>query len=191
MKPVRTLTAALVLAGGAALFTASPAYAEVIPVDPPAGAPTDVCADLTYPKTDTAGDPTSLEISAPAGYVITMYCVKAGSDQQGNGPVYFEVDPPTQTVTITYPDGKAISHYSFAYATAPTTPPPSTPPASTPPVTTPPTTTPATAPPAGGGDGGAQLAETGFEAGWLAFVGIGALAIGAALALPRLITKRR
>lgn len=183
MKPVRTLTAALLLAGAAVVFSAAPAYADVIPVEPPEGAPTNVCADLTVVKTDTEGNPKSVEISAPAGNVITMYCVKAGSEQQGNGPLYFKVDPPTQTVTITYPDGKEISHYSYSYEPVPT-------PTPTPTPTPEPTPTPTT-PPGGGGDGGAKLAETGFDAGWLPFVGIGALALGAALFVPRLVAKRR
>ncbi|MEV1130070.1 LPXTG cell wall anchor domain-containing protein [Agromyces sp. NPDC049794] len=76
----------------------------------------------------------------------------------------------------------------------PTTPPPTTePPTTEPPVTDPPATTPAveTTPPVGGGDGGAKLADTGFENGWLAFVGVGALAAGAALVVPRMVAKRR
>ena len=193
MKPVRTITAALLLAAGAAVFSAAPAFAyEVNEIEPPAGAPTDVCMDLTEPKEDTTGNPLTVEISAPDGYVITMYCVKAGSDQQGNGPRYFEVVPPTQTITISYPGGKAVSHYSYAYEKVATTP-PTTPPATEPPATEPPATTPPveTTPPAGGGDGGAKLAETGFENGWLAFVGLGALAVGAAIAVPRMVAKRR
>jgi len=196
MKSPRVLAAALLLAGGAVAFSAVPAFAtEVIPIDPPAGAPTDKCADLTEPKQDTEGNPLSVEISAPDGFVITMYCVKSGSDNQGDGPLYFEVVPPTQTLTISYPDGRELSHYSFAYEKAATTP-PTTPPVTTPPVTTPPETTPATppastTPPAGGGDGGTALAETGFENGWLAFIGIGALALGGALIAPRLLAKRR
>ena len=191
MKPVRTITAALLLAAGAAVFSAAPAYADVIQVDPPEGAPTDVCAELDSTKINTVGDPLTVEITADPGYVITGYCVKAGSAQQEDGPLYFEVDPPQESLVISYP-GKAVSHYSFSQELAPTTP-PTTPPATEPPATTPPVTTPPveTTPPAGGGDGDAKLAETGFENGWLAFVGLGALAVGAAIAVPRMVAKRR
>ncbi|WP_448003655.1 hypothetical protein [Agromyces bauzanensis] len=192
MKPVRTVTAALLLAAGAAVFTAAPAYADVIPVDPPEGAPAEVCAELDSTKIDTVGDPLTVEITADPGYLITGYCVKAGSENQGDGPLYYEVVPPTESVTISYPGGKAVSHYSYTQEKVATTP-PTTPPATEPPATTPPATPPAeTTPPAGGGgDGGVTLAETGFENGWLAFVGLGALAVGAAIAVPRMVAKRR
>src|SRR5215218_1341903 len=49
--------------------------------------------------------------TAPAGFLIDGYCVKAGSSNQGDGPVMVPVNPPQATVTISYPGGKAVSHY--------------------------------------------------------------------------------
>ncbi len=80
-----------------------------------------VCDGLDSGKIDTTGDPESVDIPnaqapLPAGNVIVQYCVKAGSAQGGTGgPVYVTVDPPETSLTLTYPSGKAISHYSFAY----------------------------------------------------------------------------
>ena len=228
MKPARVISAALLLAGGAVLFAAAvPAYADIILTDPPEGAPTNVCAGGDSGKIDVDEDEklTSITITAPAGKLITGFCVKAGAENQGDGPKYFVVDPPQASVVITHPTDKEISHYSYSTApiVPPTTPPATTPPATTPPATTPPATTPpattppattppattppattppattppATTPPAttpptsGGGDGDANLADTGFETGWLPFVGIGALALGAAIGLRSLVSKRR
>lgn len=50
--------------------------------------------------------------TAPDGMLVSGYCVKAGSVQQGNGPEYTVVDPPAKTVTIAHSSGKDISHYS-------------------------------------------------------------------------------
>lgn len=60
----------------------------------------------------------SVTVTAPAGKVITGYCVKAGSIQQGNGPEYVSV-PNLTTVTITHSSGKTISHYIVFYADRP------------------------------------------------------------------------
>ena len=89
--------------------------------------PADVCPGLDSGKIDVSGEQTSITVTAPAGYLIDEYCVKAGSVQGGTGgPVYVTVNPPTKSVTITYPSGKAISHYSVSYVpiSTPTTPPP-------------------------------------------------------------------
>jgi hypothetical protein len=78
-----------------------------------------VCSGLDSGKIDTTGDPGSVTLTAPDGQLITGYCVKAGSEQSGDGPVYVNLDEPQQSVTITYPGGKAISHYSVDYGPAP------------------------------------------------------------------------
>lgn len=70
------------------------------------------CPDHTTGVTDTVGDPETVEYTAPAGFLVAGYCVKAGSANQGDGPVFVTVDPPKKTVTITHPTGKAVSHYS-------------------------------------------------------------------------------
>ena len=75
-----------------------------------------VCSGLDSGKIDTTGDPGSVTVSAPDGQLITGYCVKAGSTKNGGGPVYKTVAP-TESLTLTYPGGKAISHYSLSYTT--------------------------------------------------------------------------
>ena len=97
------------LFGGALLVSAgAPSFAT-------GGGPGDqVCQGLDSGKIDVTGDQHSVTVTAPDGYLIDEYCVKAGSAQQGEGPVYVPVDPPAKTVTITYPSGKAISHYSYS-----------------------------------------------------------------------------
>jgi LPXTG-motif cell wall-anchored protein len=72
-------------------------------------------------KIDTSGDPLSVTVSAPAGNVITKYCVKAGSANQGYGPEYYNVVPPQSSVTIAHSSGKAVSHYSYGYEPITTT----------------------------------------------------------------------
>lgn len=73
-----------------------------------------VCAGT---HVDPPGDPLSVTITAPDGQLISGYCVKAGSLNQGNGPVYVVVDPPSKTVTISHPSGKEISHYTVTFVT--------------------------------------------------------------------------
>lgn len=53
----------------------------------------------------------ALTISAPDGYLIYMYCVKAGSETSGGGVEIIEVEPPLETVTIDHPDVNSVSHY--------------------------------------------------------------------------------
>ncbi|MUK02289.1 hypothetical protein GM708_10335, partial [Vibrio cholerae] len=111
-------TTYLALAVTAGLTTmASPALAT-------AGTTTDqVCDGLSSGKIDTSGDPTTVTLTASVGEVITGYCVKAGSANQGDGPVYIDLDPAeyANSITITHPSGKAVSHYS--YTTKPVEPP--------------------------------------------------------------------
>lgn len=192
MKSPRVFAAALLLAGGAVALSTAPAYAgEATP--PPHE---QVCDGLDSGKKDLPDGNLTFEIVAPEGYLITGYCVKAGSEnQEDGGPEYETVEPPAASVVIKHSTGKDISHYSFSYEKITTTP-PSTPPVTTPPVTTPPATTHTTPPvettPAGGGDGeGNELAETGFDNGWLLFAGIGAIALGGAIAAPRIAAAKR
>jgi hypothetical protein len=72
-----------------------------------------VCTGLTSGKIDVSGDATTLTLTAPDGYLISGYCVKAGSANQGDGPEYYTVDPPLASVDISHLSGKAISHYSY------------------------------------------------------------------------------
>ncbi len=63
----------------------------------------------------------SIQVTAPEGQLITGYCVKAGSANQGDGPEYVTVDPPASSVTITHSSEKDVSHYVVSYTTAPET----------------------------------------------------------------------
>jgi hypothetical protein len=101
----------------------------------PAAAQQAVCPGLDSGKIDTTGDPGSVTVTAPEGFLISGYCVKAGSDESDAGAAFVTVSPPSASVTISHPSGKAVSHYSYslvAIQTPPTTPPPTTPPTNPP-----------------------------------------------------------
>ncbi len=120
LTTARAIVAALLLAGGAVVFSAAPAYA-----DPPAG---QICPELDSGRIDVPDDPevTSITITVDDGFVITEVCVKAGAGPSGGGAVIIPVDPPSQTFTFEHPTGKGISHYSYSFEPAPTpTPTPS------------------------------------------------------------------
>jgi hypothetical protein len=127
----------------------------------PAAAQEEVCPALDSGKIDTPGEPTSVVVTAPEGFLISGYCVKAGSDESGAGVEFVTVDPPQESVTITHPSGKAVSHYSYSLVEIET--PPSTPPTTPPSSETPPKSPPetevlgTTAGGEGGGRGGAQV----------------------------------
>jgi LPXTG-motif cell wall-anchored protein len=196
-------------AGAAALIaigSVTPASAGPMPAQIPDGA--DVCPAFDSGKIDTPGDPASVLVTAPAGKLISGYCVKAGSANSGLGPVFVVVDPPQAQVTITHPSTKDVSHYSLVYVNAPgptlpepTLPEPTLPEPTTPEPTEPPTTDevevfpPTTQPPDGGesltppsagetpqSGGGASttasLPTTGNESTWLAVIALLTLIAG-------------
>lgn len=114
MRKMTVLGASALLVAG---LMASPVAAFAAPL---AGAPVATTNDGTCPedgKIDVpkGEEPTSIDVTAEAGYVIVGYCVKAASVHNGNGPVEVVVDPPQTTVTIEHPSGKAISHYTVYY----------------------------------------------------------------------------
>jgi LPXTG-motif cell wall-anchored protein len=80
-----------------------------------------VCGGMGSGKIDTVGDPETVTVTAPDGWLIDGYCVKSGSVQQGNGPVYVVVDPPRKTVVIAYPGKDSVSHYSYSLVRESTT----------------------------------------------------------------------
>ena len=97
------------------------------------------------------GDKKSVTVTAPEGKVITGYCVKAGSIKKDDGPKYTH-GLTSESVEISHPSGKDISHYVVFYTDKPPTTTTTVPPATTttvPPTTTtvPPTTTTTTVPP--------------------------------------------
>lgn len=76
-------------------------------------AETGLCAAGDSGKIDVSGDNVTLTLTAPDGFVISGYCVKAGSVKQALGPESYVVDPPATSVVISHSSGKAISHYSY------------------------------------------------------------------------------
>ena len=81
----------------------------------PASAVDQVCPDLSTGKINAGGTDATLTITAPEGFLIDSYCVKAGSAQQGEGPEIVQVDPPAASVVISHSSGKDISHYAAHY----------------------------------------------------------------------------
>lgn len=92
----------------------------------------------------TDGDPV-LTVSAPEGFLIDMYCVKAGPTA-----VIVPVNPPAGTVTVDFPGIDSVSHFAIHLIAAPTeTPTTETPTTETPTTETPTTETPTTDTPGG------------------------------------------
>lgn len=103
-----------------------------------------VCPEGDSGKIDVSGSNASLTLTAPEGKLISGYCVKAGSANQGLGPEFYPVNPPAKSVTISHSSGKDISHYSLTFVDEQTTTPTETTPTDTTPTETTPTeTTPA------------------------------------------------
>ncbi|MFJ3405785.1 hypothetical protein [Promicromonospora sp. NPDC090134] len=124
MRKMTVLGASALLVAGL-LVPSAAAFAA-----PVAGAPVATTGEATCPKdgkVDVQGDHTTLVVTAPEGYLITGYCVKAGSANQGLGPEDVVVDPPATEVTISHSSGKAISHYTLITVKAEPTPEPSVP----------------------------------------------------------------
>lgn len=99
------LVAAALTLGGVAV--ASPALAT-----PPEDL---VCPALDSGKIDTPDpDPATVTVDAPAGKLISGYCVKAGP-----GFEMIVVDPPLAQVVVDHPTKDSVSHYSLTYVDAP------------------------------------------------------------------------
>ena len=98
---------------GALVVLASCAVMLTVGVAPAVSSGSQVCAAGTSGKSDVSGDDTTLTIVAPDGFVITGYCVKAGSAKQGDGAEPYVLDPPATSVVISHSSGKGISHYSY------------------------------------------------------------------------------
>jgi hypothetical protein len=130
------------------------AMAVVIPLSA-AGNNGQVCASMDG-KFESSGSGTGFSvsingteatISVEAGYTLVAYCVKAGSVNQGNGPVTSAVDlPGPGSIIVGHPSGKDISHVSVDVeptgTPTETTPTETTPTETTPTETTPTETTP-------------------------------------------------
>ena len=98
---------------GGLVVLASCAVVLTVGVAPAVSSGSQVCPAGTSGKIDVYGDYKTLTVTAPDGYVITGYCVKAGSAKQGLGPEFYVVDPAATSVAISHSSGKDISHYSY------------------------------------------------------------------------------
>lgn len=117
-KKILAAGSALLLVAGLMALGAGPAAAG-------GGGDNDgkICQELSTGR--IGGDSKmSIEVTAPAGKLISEYCVKAGSIYNGFGPQYVHLNPPVDHVTISYQYNgvsKQISHYSVLYVDRTTT----------------------------------------------------------------------
>jgi hypothetical protein len=107
------MIAAMIAAFGLGTAAAFAANADK-PANPGGGNDGQVCPPGDSGKIDVNSG-ASVTVTAPDGKLISGYCVKAGSANQGLGPEFVTVDPPQKTVTITHSSGKDVSHYSLTY----------------------------------------------------------------------------
>lgn len=97
---------------GAVLLAVGLLFSLSIPVL----ADSELCPPLDSGKIDVSGDPPTVEFEAPDGFLITRYCVKAGTSY-----VLVIVDPPAASVTIDHPVKDSVSHYSVGWTQTTTT----------------------------------------------------------------------
>jgi hypothetical protein len=101
------------LAALAALALALGISVVAMPLAASATQPDFICEDLDSGKINTSGDPATVTVTAPAGYLIDGYCVKAGTTKH-----FIEVDPPAAIVVVDHPTVTSVSHYSLSYVAA-------------------------------------------------------------------------
>lgn len=146
-------TLALLALGGLTLLgalTAGPAYATQ---------PDFICEGFDSGKFDTVGDPATVTVQAPEGFLIDGYCVKAGTTKE-----WHDVTPAASEVTVDHSVKDSVSHYSLRYVALPTpTEEPTGDPEPTP-VPTETTTVPPVVPPTEPPVIGEALAHTGLSA---------------------------
>ena len=96
------LAAAVMLTGGLAIMSAGVVSAN--------NGTSELCPDGTGGyglKTDTVNDPATVSYTAPEGFLVAGYCVKAGTTIQE--PTF---DPPEKSVVIDHTLVDSVSHYS-------------------------------------------------------------------------------
>lgn len=71
--------------------------------------------DLGSKKYDINGDLNQLYVSAPSGYLISGYCIKAGTET-----INVMVNPPQASIVLSAANGKDISHFSLKFVKSPT-----------------------------------------------------------------------
>jgi hypothetical protein len=85
-------------AGAASTITICPAYGD------------GTGASGGSKKIDVVGEHKVVTVTAPEGYLISGYCVKAGT-----ATTFVSVNPPQESIQISSPNGKGVSHYSVTY----------------------------------------------------------------------------
>lgn len=138
MRKIGSALAALGLFLGLGALLVGPASATESPTPTQSAVNEGVCAPGDTGKIDVDGSVKTITVTAPEGYLVSGYCVKAGSIVQGDGPEYVAVNPPQASVTFGHSTGKDISHYSATFVKKPT---PTPTPTSTSPTPTPTETT--------------------------------------------------
>jgi hypothetical protein len=69
--------------------------------------PDHVCDEAGYEtKVDAKGDPATVSYTAPEGFLVDSYCVKAGTTKH-----IVPVSPASASVTIDHPEKDSVSHY--------------------------------------------------------------------------------
>jgi hypothetical protein len=63
------------------------------------------------PKVNNNNDDNTVHVEAPEGFLIDMYCVKAGNDE--NAKQFVDVDPPAAEVDIDHAFKDSVSHYQI------------------------------------------------------------------------------
>jgi hypothetical protein len=121
-KNTSTMKARLGMRRLVSLLLMLPAMAVIGAQAASPAAASDVCAgEHLYPSGDV--DDTSFTYTAPAGFLVSGWCVKSGTEPEyhdandGHGHVL-----PAKTVTIEHSTGKEVSHYSVDLVPAPEEP---------------------------------------------------------------------
>ena len=73
----------------------------------------DNCVVLDSGRITPPAGTVSVTVTAPEGFLISDYCVKSGNVKSGGGAVNVNNED-AATVTIRYPGGKTIGHYSYS-----------------------------------------------------------------------------
>lgn len=73
--------------------------------------------DTGSEKYDLTVDDNHLSVTAPAGYLISGYCAKAGTET-----IFVTVDPPAAATVIEFASLKDVSHFSLSFVKAPSPP---------------------------------------------------------------------
>ena len=114
--PSLALLAAAVLSSGLALGVATPAPASAAPGN---------CDDLDSGRVVVSGNADRVTVAAPAGQLVTGYCVKsAGLKGTTGAPEYVVLEKPVASLSLKHTDGGNLTHYSLTLSPVAPTPTP-------------------------------------------------------------------